>query len=165
MSLPDWPERVVVRVLADNPKRLLLAVLLAPTGAWGAGVAAMYGLTVLDLGEPLRRPMSDALVAPLLTVMFLPIAALPIMVIGSVLHLLLSMSGVRGWAPYVMAGSATGLALGFVFECPYGPQVVTCARRLSPDLILDLFVFAAMPGLGAALAFWIVLRPDLAKAP
>ena len=83
------------------------------------------------------------------------------MMIGSVIHLLLSTLGIRGWAPYVMAGVATGLALGHPqFECPSELRGMACARWLWRDL----FAFAAMPGLGAALAFWLVLRPDRAGA-
>ena len=70
MIRSGWPGRVIERVLASSPKRLLRAVLLAPAGAWGGGVSALYVLTIMDVGKPLRRPVLDALFAPLFTISF-----------------------------------------------------------------------------------------------
>lgn len=62
---------------------------------------------------------------------------------------------------YAAAGTVGGLALGVPrLPCPHGLHGMACVL----GGWREWFVFAAMPGLGAALGSWAVLRPDRERA-
>ena len=90
---------------------------------------------------------------------FLPVAAAPISIVSLMVHSALTALGLRAWSVYGVAGAMTGSALGLsLLRCPHGTQGAACLREAWGDWL----TLCAMPGFGAALAFWTAFRPDAA---
>ena len=151
---PLWMRRIA----AGCPRRLLLALLLAPLGAWGVGSFVLtLCISYLETQEQMSN-IASVLWVPIYSVIMLPVAAFPIIGVSLFAHCTLAVLGLRRGFFYVLTGTLIGLAFGAMQEnCERGlRQGSECSRWEFPDL----FFLAAMPGFGAALAFWAKLRPD-----
>ena len=155
MADADWMRRAT----GGSPRRFALALLAVLLGAWAASALTIG--TIASATIKSGPPEVPWLVVLSYSILLLPRAALPILAIGAGVHLVLVAFRARRWAAYAAAGTIAGLVFGIPwFPCPYGLHGMACVQ----GGLRNWISFAAMPGLGGALAFWAVLRPDRWRA-
>lgn len=150
MILPD----PVWRVTAGSLAHFLLALLVMPFGVL-AGVVVASALAGA-LGSPIEAGQDVALT---LKIWFFVLLAAPIYLmpltalLGLPAHLLLLVLGLRQWLAYGTLGAVVGAIFATVLAPLFGLPMP------SSDPATLAFEGGA-GGLGGALAFWAVLRPD-----
>ncbi len=150
MAKPSWTRRATAAVLS----RTALALLCAPLGAFAGGLLGAFA--VVATTGPLGTPWQFLAFTVGIWIVLLPlapVAAFPVAAVGVPLHLLLAASGQRHWPSYGLAGVAAGTLFPVVRATLRGIEQTPLAW------LLDC-VSCGAAGLGAALAFWAVLRPD-----
>ena len=149
----------VRRFTAGGPKRFLLASSAGLLGAWMTSALALPALALATgLVSGRFDPLTVAL-SPLLPIVWLPFPLLPAVLGGMAMHLSLAALGLRGARAYALAGAPAGFALAAMLYACFGAGGL--ARMGSPKALVLGVAVGAAPGLGGALAFWTVLRPDL----
>ncbi len=122
------------------------ALTISALGAIGASFGA-------EAAAP-ARPLDLIRFALLLAATLLVVLAVPVPAIGLVVHLVLRAQGQRLAASYVAAGAVTGCVCALLLALT--APGLAMASYLAPRL-----VFPAVPGgAAAALAFWLIRRPD-----
>ncbi len=147
----SWMQHIAV----GRPKRPLLALLLAPVGAWMAGRLALIPyVTVIRLMEGRQADIFDGVSGFIIGAMLLPIAVALVAVIGLPAHiLLLTLKAKRAWA-YGLVGFVTGLALLVAAVAPGECGDSTrnlCIEDYGLTDMLGIVVLGAVPGFGGAL--------------
>ena len=158
------------RVTSGRPSRLLLALLAAPLGGWMAGSIYEVPYTaVARLMKGMPAHILDALFLPFLGLMFLPVAVVASVTLGLPFHALLATLRWKRWTHYAFAGLLAGSALGYAFvaigasDCGDSTRNL-CLEDYTWSAFLAAIVSGVVPGVGGALTFWAVLRPDRAAS-
>ena len=146
------------RVTAGDAGRLLLALLWMPFGALGGIVVASaaegaFGGAVEareDIGTTLKIWFFVLLAAPMYLAPLTTLVGLPA-------HVLLVAMGLPRWPAYGTLGSVVGAA----FAAALAPSIGLPLPSSDPA---SLAFIGGAAGLGGALAFWAVLRPDQGRA-
>jgi hypothetical protein len=160
------------RVTTGRPGRLFGALLAAVGGAWAVGsVAGALGVMWRDGGIAREQTLLDMGAVPIWMAITLVIFGAPLMLGCLAVHAALAtLRLTRFWA-YAGAGLAVGawftwdLVRSYT-SCPPSmqgacPQDLAWAGGMLGVVTLNLTLGLA-PILGAALSFWLVLRPDRA---
>ena len=133
--------------------QMATALACVPLGALASGSFALVTFFAFQGGGDLEK-LPIILMTLLLT--FLPAVlfmAIPLAVIALPLHLLLILTKYRSSPVYGLAGVVVGFLFDIVTDFPTGPP-----KSLEERLLY--LTAGGVTGLGGALAFWTVRRPD-----
>jgi hypothetical protein len=161
------------RVTTGRPGRLVVALIAAAGGAWASGsLAGALEILWRDGGIGREQTLLDMTAVPIWAAITLVIFGVPLMLGCLAAHAVLAtLRLTRLWA-YAGAGLAVGAWLTWDLVRAY----TNCAPAMRGACPQDLSWAGGMPGvvalqltlglapiLGAALTFWLVLRPDRAR--
>ncbi len=153
--------------------RLILASVFAPLlGVLGATFVQWLVFTVrtgLDIEAPLITPNSGfAAAIDILTYMFaisfmyfVQWSYVALLLTGIPAHVVLFRRGRTQLRDYLLAGLIAGVALGLICYMLFG----LISGAWSVPTIDSLVTSFAMHGVGVALAFWLIRRPDRDTSP
>jgi hypothetical protein len=137
----------IERILPGSVARLAMALLGAVAGAWGMVVAMVVAHHVWRKAGTDAFDMAEVVIAKVVVSVFLlPLLLVPVTGLAFAGHLAMVLSDRRGCAAYALCGGGMGACLAIVFDGRAGG--------------LAGIAVPGMAGLGAALAFWLVARPD-----
>lgn len=166
-----WAGRWVERVTTGRTGRLFLAMLAAPPAGGLAGFLFDAAVVVLLEPETLHDLIGNHGTKPVWFVA-LTVVLTPAIMSGLLLtHIALAALKLRAIWPYMAIAGLAGLAFTWQLDsvwtdcspatqpgCPPPPEEM---RRIA----LNNMAMGLVPALGAAIAFWAVLRPDRGTRP
>ena len=134
--------------LARGRPHLLLALIAVPIGAYTACQVALLCLFSPALGTDRFTEASNLLGMWALVIAISPVLAVPTSLLALPLCFVLDQLRQTHWVSYAAVGAVTGLAL-----------ILLWTGHVRPDNWKIIVAFA-LTGMGGALAFWAVRRPD-----
>ncbi len=159
-ALHPTERHIYDRILLGSPGRLWAALFGAVFGWWAPIAAAIgvIGFSSLDGTAPMDAP--TALSKALSAVVFVPFAAVPIMMAAFVGHLVLVGATRRGATSYALPGFVVGAGCALMLvldDCSrYEMDALAC---MSWGWTTVTFL-GAIPGACGAVVFWLIARPD-----
>ena len=156
------------RFTAGKPLRLLAAALLAPLGAGLFGLVAIVAFLLWRVAGSMEDAIANHGAAPIWVAVLVGVFGVPVIIATLLGHAVLALLGLRRLWAYAAAGLGTGVLLAFKLAegatscpptmhgaCPEPPSGDELTAMLGFDIASGL-----APALGAAVTFWLVLRPD-----